>query len=1388
MECAECGHLNGGTARFCAECGTALATRCPSCASEQAPTAKFCDQCGASLVASPGGGRDGGGAVRKNVTAVFVDLVGSTAFGERLDPEAVRDAIAPYHELVRAAIEDHDGTLAKFMGDGAMAVFGLPEVAEDDAIRAVSAGVDLQRRFRAFVEQIRVRYGVELGLRVGINSGELVVDDTDADLVGDVLNTAARLESACEPGAVLVGEDTWRLTRSVIEYEVLGEVRVKGKAEPIATFRVVDHHRAIADEIPFVGRETELGQLALAFDEVRDTAVARLVTVIGAPGVGKTRLAAELRGAVDARSFDLRFERRGSTTFTPIAQLLRDVTDGTVDGVARLFDGHPNGERLVPLVQSFLGHVEARSTEESFWAVRRLLEHLASTEPLIVVVDDIQWAEPLFWDLLDHLVEWARAPVLIVALARPELRDLRPELTQAGRRVSTAIALEGLDDSATRELTARLLDTDQLPGELFDRIPDSTEGNPLFVRELVQMLIDDGTLARDGERWYLTIDADAIDVPPTVMSMLAARVERLPDDERQLVELASVIGTDFDRGTLTAIAEPNISSRLGVVIDALRRKDLVEPSGAWAGDHPVYRFHHVLIRDAAYRRLLKGHRAELHEGVGRHFDTGDGATGTAADELDVVVAHHYEQAVRYRRELGVQDRATAELAATAVARLTQAADEALNREDLPAAGSYARRALDLVEAADPARDELLVLGCEALLSSGDVAAATPLVRELHDRSTDDRLAAWADCFRAQRWSLTDADRLTEAAALVEEAAELLGALDDQAGVAKARLVRSGCLARLGRVGECEAELDLALGAARAAGDRRRTVAVLGAVPLAALWGPSPVARAGSRCLDVLRLLRITTASPAVEATTVRCQGVLEALRGRFGSARDRLETCRQTARELGLRHSLYETELFAGFVELWAGDPIAAEPHLRDAQEGLGRLGVGADAGQAGALLALALLELGRVDDADAFAAAALDTAGQNLKTAIASRAALAEVRSVQGRHGEANALITEALDIAGRTDIVLDHALALLGAARIADASGEVVMAASHSRAASELLGHKGVVDDVGQPKGSDAAASGPPELIADAVPRPATATNVDDAGSRRSEGNRAWRFARASPNWGDEVDARRARLHPDSTATAHSRFNAGRVLDRDRYIEVNRRQREAAGSFSEVVRLLAWRADDLYVALVTRALDDAVVVYHVVVTYEDDQAIDVQLFDETQLLDALDQLDHQWVERGGPIGHTIAPARIRRAFAAQDERALRGCVTDDFMAFDHRPLGVGIRDADQWTESMRPMFASDGSTIPIWRQWLRADDLVGLYQLDLRAIDGSAWDIWIVQTIDGDRLAHTELFDDDQIDLAIARYEDLAAPARHIETSDRAAGLAEYARATALDVLPSD
>ncbi|MGE3590423.1 MAG: adenylate/guanylate cyclase domain-containing protein [Ilumatobacteraceae bacterium] len=1359
MVCTACQHDNQPNAKFCSECGASIARPCPTCGHQQLSTAKFCDECGTSLTAAPPTGPTPvRAAARKRVTALFADLVGSTAFAERLDAEAVRAGLAPYFDLLQSTIDDHAGSVVKFLGDGVFALFGVPEVAEDDALRAVTAGIDLQRRFRSFADGIRGRHDVELGLRVGVNTGELVVGSDDVDLVGDVLNTAARLEAACEPGHVLVGEDTWRLTRSSVSYEVLGGVRVKGKVEPVATFQVVEEGAGVADEVtPFVGRTSELDTLRSVFDDAVASSVALLVTVIGDPGVGKTRLAQELRAGTQARSFDLRLERRGSTTFAPIADLLREVTgSGSVDDVERLVDGHPEATRLGPVLASFLGHSEQRTTEESFWAVRRFLELLAADGPVIVVVDDIQWAEPLFWELLDHLVEWTAAPVLLIALARPELRELRPELAQSGRRVSASIALEGLDAGTTLELAARLLGIEELPPELAERLPASTEGNPLFVRELVLMLVDDGVLARDGDRWRLTIDADAIEVPPTILSLLASRVERLPDDERQLVELASVVGSEFDRGTLIAIAPADLAGRLGGVIDRLRRKDLVEPTGQWAGDHPVYRFHHVLIRDAAYRRLLKGHRAELHERVGRHVET----TGIADDERDVIVAHHFEQVLQYRSDLGTVDDHTRELAVEAAARLRSAAEQSLGREDLASAGGAAIRALRLLDSgAGAERDELLLIGCEALLSSADVTRGAPLVDDLHSRATNGRLAAWADCFRAQLWSLTAADRVTEAGELAADAADRLAAIGDQAGVAKARLVRAGCLARLGRVGDCEAELDLALGAARAAGDRRRTVAVLGAAPLAALWGPSPVARAGGRCLDVLRLLRITTASPTVEATSIRCQGMLEALRGRDDAARAKFETSRAIARELGLQHALYETELFAGLAELLTGNAVEAEPHLRAAHEGLGRLGIGADAGQAAALLARSLLLQGRVADADELATSALATAGQNLQTAIAARAVLAEVRATQGNHDDARALVDEALSIVAPTDVTLDHALTLLAAARVAVAAGGHVEAARRQTQANEVLTSKGV------------------SLRFDAAPNPVPVggppPNLDSARSEQTR-PRIWNHALEIAHRSTELATAGDRegflacYAPDFTTVEHGgtatvagydgRVGADTWADFALWVMA-----QSEGSVGEPDPI-AIRGDRH--ALMRWTLRSPTTSFERLVVIAADGVVlrRAHFYDHDQLVEAIDDLERQWVEHDPsaiPYSTLTAGSRANWAVATGNPDAMHALLTADFVAVDHRQVGLGERHLDDWVES-NDMSATGRPFLVIATEILAGDDGRCLARL-AASVGDDTWHVLSLMEVRDGLVSRIEHFDEADIDAAAARYQELAPRGRH-------------------------
>ena len=1053
--CASCGTANEEDARFCESCGASFARTCETCGVEARASARFCRACGAPLDGQAAQPPDvpAAGPVRKTVTVLFADLAGSTSFEERVDAETAREVIGRYHGLLRKTAHRHRAGVTKYIGDGFMAVWGVPEIGPDDAAHAVDAAVELQERFVDLATQVAETHGVELDLRVAVNTGEVVVGAGDADLVGDALNVGARLEAECPRGHVVVGEETWRATRGQFRYESLGQVQVKGRTAPVTVYQWLGRQSSTADAAPFVGRSDEVRRLQATMDDAVTARAARLVTVIGDPGVGKSRLAAEFTGAQsDTRVVDARCDPEGTVALAPLVEVLR-ATDLETDIPASV----PERDRLLRDLNGLATGI-AGSVEENFWALRRFIEVLATDGPLVLVLDDIQWADTLLLDFVEHLVEWAaEVPVLVLALARPELRELRPDLVTVSRWVSEAVHLSGLDPRATAELAAKVLGAARLPDELLRRLPSTTGGNPLFVRELIGMLAHDGVLVEELAGWRLTIDVDAIAIPPTIHALLASRLERLDATDRRVLEIASVVGSDFSLGAVRALAG-NAASGVALSLKRLRRLELTQPSGAYVGDEPVWRFHHVLIRDVAYRRLLKSDRADLHERLAEWVSTGGPSVAFDSDEM---IARHLELAHTYRVELGTLDEQTADLALRAARHYAASARRALDRDELLSAGAQAARGAALAAADGAVHAELLLIGCEAFLSAGDVAAGAPLVDDL-DRIADETLAPWATCYRCQFVIYTDPERLLEIEARLQGAIDEFGRRNDPAGLAKAHRVRAGARSRLGRIGDCEADLFEALIAARHSGDHRQITAALGAAPGAALWGPSPVPKAGGRCLDVVRMQRMTTAAPSLEATSLRCLAVLELLRGRPDKARTMLADARQVVADLGLRHGLMETELFAGIIESMEGDPVAAEPHFRTALEGLEALGVGADAGQAAALLARSVLAQGRVDEADEHATVSERLAGRNLKTAIAWRAVRAEILAARGQHTEAAAMARDAVTVAAGTDLVIDHADACLALSRVLTAGGDTKGANGARDDAERLYAAKEVANSI--------------------------------------------------------------------------------------------------------------------------------------------------------------------------------------------------------------------------------------------------------------------------------------------------------------------------------------
>jgi class 3 adenylate cyclase len=535
---------------------------CARCGSANPSGSRFCNGCGARLEAAPPPQE-----TRRTVTVLFADVAGSTALGERLDPEPLRALIGQYFDLAKVVIERHGGTVEKFIGDAVMAVFGLPVLHEDDALRAVRAARELQERLTAS------SIGDRVVTRIGVNTGPVVAADTDDAqrlVTGDAVNTAARLEQHAPLGGILLGAGTYRLVRDAVTAEEVESVAAKGKAEPVRAWRLVSvdpagEGTARRLDAPLVGRDRELKRLLRSYEDAVAERRCGLFTLLGPAGVGKSRLVFELVSRVRGESTVLRgrcLPYGEGITYWPIAEIVRtaagideqDAIDGAIAKIHALVATEADADEITDRLAGAIGLAAGDAPrEEVFRAVRRLFEVLAAARPLVVVVDALQWAEATLLDLIEHLVDWSRGlPILVVTVARPELLDARPAWG-SGKLDSQQVLLEGLRADDVRSLATALLGAD-VDAALLARIESVAEGNPLFVEQLVAMLIEDAHLVRDGAGWRATSDLAAIHVPPTISALLAARLDRLPAEERHVAERASVVGRIFERTAVTELS------------------------------------------------------------------------------------------------------------------------------------------------------------------------------------------------------------------------------------------------------------------------------------------------------------------------------------------------------------------------------------------------------------------------------------------------------------------------------------------------------------------------------------------------------------------------------------------------------------------------------------------------------------------------------------------------------------------------------------------------------------------------------------------------------------------------------------------------------------------
>ena len=889
------------------------------------------------------------GAHRKVVTVLFCDVVGSTALGESVDPEALQGLLARYFERMQAIVESHGGTVEKFIGDAVMAVFGVPVAHEDDALRACRAAVEMRDALP------------ELGVegRIGVNTGEVLTGTEERLATGDAVNVAARLEQAAEPGEVLIGAETLALVGSAVE---VGEERLlglKGKTEPVAAHPLVSAletpERSHASR--FVGRERELQQFVGAWERAVADERCELITVVGDPGVGKSRLVAEALEQIDARVLRGRCLSYGEgITYWPVIEVVKQLR------------ARPDDEHAAMAISSLLGETETLAgTDEIAWAFRKLLEEQA---PLVVCFDDIQWGEETFLDLVESTALLsAGAPLLMVCMARPELLDRRPGW--AG-----VLRLEPLPEAEAGALVG-----DAVPDEVRERIVRASGGNPLFLTEMAELGDADGA---------------ELEVPATLRALLTARLDQLDDQERRVLERGAVEGELFHRGTVQALApeETEVTPRLA----ALVRRDLLRPDRPVLPHEDAFRFRHLLIRDAAYDALPKATRAELHRRFADWLET----HGTSLVELDEIVGYHLEQAVRYRSELG---HPAEQLAEGAAQRLAAAGRRALWREDRRAASSLFERALALTR---PRRlDVLLEVDLAATLFIEDTRRAVAIVEAAAARAAaegDETGEAFARAIAAyHRFNLNEctADELEP---LLLAASPLLERQGDHAALVYVWEIFAIAVANSRwQWADAARASRQALEHARLAGQQRSG---LFWIELALCYGPVPAAEA----LEQLDALLPTSPAPYSLFTRAWLLAMLD----RFEEAIPLAHESNERQRELDGRRI---GEIRLAEIARLAGDHEASARHLEalcawlEDREQLGLLPTYLG------LLSRELCELGRFEEAEARAHRARELAGEDPIEGCVWRPALSLVHAHRGEHQAAERLIRDAVAGAEVTD-----------------------------------------------------------------------------------------------------------------------------------------------------------------------------------------------------------------------------------------------------------------------------------------------------------------------------------------------------------------------------------
>lgn len=998
---------------------------CPLCGEEMPDRFRVCGMCGTQLGAAPAAVH-----VRRTVTVVFCDLKGSTELGERLDPELVREVLNRYFAEMRAVLERHGATVESYLGDAIMAVFGLPRLHEDDALRAVRAAREMQSVLDRLNDDLEERWGVRLANRVGINTGEVIAGAVGEQrlVTGDTVNVAARLESAAGPMETLIGLATYRLVRAAVKVEEVEPLTLKGKAEPVPAFRLLDVMEIAQSrrlDTPLVGRAAELLALENAFAKASTSAVPQVSILLGDAGTGKTRLVSEFleRNAESAQVLRGHCLAYGDgITFWPLGEVVRQAAaigeeDPTVVATAKLqaLAGPEVGDRLAAAIGL---SSETFAKTDIFWAARKLFEQLSRERPLVVLFDDIHWAEQTFLELIEHVAANATdARLVLLCSARHELDEQRPEwLAELPNR--TRLALQPLSSADCALIIEHLLGRAGLPAEIQQKILDTAEGNPLFVEQMVSILVDDGLLVYDGEGGWKAVAeaAGQVVVPPSITALLSARLDRLERDERAVAEAGSVVGVTFQARAVETLCPDQIRPRVPDRLDALGRKLLIRRVDSVPAREEEYRFQHSLVRDAAYEGLLKRARAEMHAKLA---DWLEGTSGLRALEMEEIVGYHLEQANRYLAELGPLDAAGQAMGLRAGRLLGSAGRRALARGDAPAAADLLRRATTVLPKADPDRLSLVAALGEALIELGQFESGDTVLGEATETAAgagEHGLEAYLRVVHLRLRYLTDPEQWGEPALRqCQDAITVLESLQHDAGLHAAWWLVGTLHGHAGRLALAQQAIDKAIQHAIKAGDRRQRTRCCTGLAICELDGPTPVPVAIARCEQ---LLEDAEGDFRAQAWVSGCLARLYAMQGSFDRARELYGRGRQTLRELG--DALLEAmmSLYSGGVELLAGDPVAAERELRPDYDKLAALGERVGLSSVAVLLSRALYEQGRFEDADVYCRAAEQAASaDDSESQVGWRQVRGLLQLRSGDAGAAVATLIAAVDLARESE-----------------------------------------------------------------------------------------------------------------------------------------------------------------------------------------------------------------------------------------------------------------------------------------------------------------------------------------------------------------------------------